>query len=261
MVLPAQTQEGRIYLRLENMWRLYAQEFTGFSVPSKSHEKLNAKRMGNGKSGQCVRKSPVNIPMVNTCHILGPTTGRNLRCVETLWERVYPRRQTYKSLPPREASLRQQDRGARSGSHIQVIEPGKSQGSGPSRSVADALQGHTCREGLRGRHRSGRVSLDRQRTRENRGLESQRNGFYNPPAEGLLRSRKTPLRGTKAHKKLARLSRTGHVQLSFRWSGSRKGGGQKACSTTGRGAEEGTFGTYPARGYKNALANPGAKSK
>ncbi len=56
-------------------------------------------------------------------------------------------------------------------------------------------------------------------------------------------------------------ARTGHIQLSFCWSGSRKGGGLKACSTTGCGVTEGTLGTYPARGYKKALAIPGAKSK
>ncbi len=36
---------------------------------------------------------------------------------------------------------------------------------------------------------------------------------------------------------------TGHIQLSVCLSDSRKGGGQKACRTTSRGAEEGTFGT------------------
>ncbi len=54
---------------------------------------------------------------------------------------------------------------------------------------------------------------------------------------------------------------TGHIQLSFCWSGSPKGGGLKACSTTGCGLTWGTLGTYPTRGYKKALAMPGAKSR
>ncbi len=95
-------------------------------------------------------------------------------------------------------------------------------------------------------------------------------GIDNPPTEGLLRSRTTSFRGTKANQQLVRPSPhgssassacTGHIQLSFCWSGSRKGGGLKACSTTGCGVTEGTLGTYPAQGYKKALAIPGAKSK
>ncbi len=54
---------------------------------------------------------------------------------------------------------------------------------------------------------------------------------------------------------------TGHIQLCFCWSGSRNGGEQKACRTIGCGAEEGTFGAYPARGYKKALIMLGVKSK
>ncbi len=56
-------------------------------------------------------------------------------------------------------------------------------------------------------------------------------------------------------------ARTEHIQLSLCWSGSPKGGGQKICSTTGHGVEEGTLGTYPAQGYGKALARPGAKSR
>ncbi len=55
--------------------------------------------------------------------------------------------------------------------------------------------------------------------------------------------------------------RTGHTQLSFSWSESRKGGGQNAWRITGRGTTEGTLGTYPGLGYKNALAIPGANSR
>ncbi len=54
---------------------------------------------------------------------------------------------------------------------------------------------------------------------------------------------------------------TGQLQLSLCWSGSPKGGGQKACSMTGRGVEERTLGTYPTRGYRQALVRPGAKSR
>ncbi len=85
-----------------------------------------------------------------------------------------------------------------------------------------------------------------------------RNEASAPRDEGLFRSRKTSLRGTIAHKQLVRPSPQGssvdvcvqclHIQLSFCWSGSLKGGGQKAWSMTGRGVGEGTLSTYPARG-------------
>lgn len=55
MMLPAYTQEGKIYLKLENMWRLYAQQSTGFQEQSKSQEQLNAQRLGTGNSTQSVR--------------------------------------------------------------------------------------------------------------------------------------------------------------------------------------------------------------
>ncbi len=51
------------------------------------------------------------------------------------------------------------------------------------------------------------------------------------------------------------------IQLSFCWSGSPKGEGLKACSTTVCGVTWGTLGTCSTRGYKKALAMPGAKSR
>ncbi len=115
-------------------------------------------------------------------------------------------------------------------------------------------------------HTSSWLSLDPQRQGQTRGPIRKGDGIDYPPTEGLLRSRKTHLRGTIGHKQLVRLSpqgssgmsvpsaHTGRIQLSFFWSGSLKGGGQKAGSVMGCGVTEGTLGTYPARGYRKTLA-------
>ncbi len=79
------------------------------------------------------------------------------------------------------------------------------------KSVSDVLHRDTCQKGLVGRHTSSRVSLDSQR--EIRGLISNRNGIYYPPAEGLFSSRKTSLRGTIAHKQLAACTRGANADL------------------------------------------------
>ncbi len=79
-------------------------------------------------------------------------------------------------------------------------------------------------------------------------------GINDPPTEGLLSSRQAPLRSTIKDKYWTHTVKLLLVRLP-------KGRGQKACSTTGRGTEEGTLGTYPGLWYRKALAKPGAKSR
>ncbi len=202
-------------------------------------------------------------------HNLRHSSSGTSNCIGGCSGNEIPRCHTYQSLPsvyPCGAHLGREDGRAWGGPYVQAIGPDKSQGRRPSHSVADVLQWDTCKEGLGGHHTPSGMSLDSHRRGEVIGLIGHVFGIHDPPTEGLLGSRKTSFKGTIAYWQLVRLSpwgssldvcaRTGHIQLSFCWSGSRKEGGLKACSTTGCGVTKEIIGTYPARGYKKTLAIP-----
>ncbi len=163
---------------------------------------------------------------------------------------------------PSGAHLRREDGRTWGGSHVQAIEPDKSQGRRPSRSVADVLNWDTCEKGLGGRHTPSGMSLDSHRRGEFRGLISNMDGIDNPPTEGLLRSRTTSFRGTKANQQLVRPSPHGSsvdvcVQCSH-WTHTiklllvrlPKGRRTKGLQYYRLWCDRRNLGTYPARGYK-----------
>ncbi len=124
----------------------------------------------------------------------------------------YPCHQTYKSLPsvyPCGAQLGREDGRAWSGPHVKAIKPDKGQGCRPSRSVADVLYRDTCKKALEATTLLSRMSSDSHRRGELRGLIGNIDGIYNPPTEGLFRSRKTSLKGTIAYQQLVHPSPQG----------------------------------------------------